>query len=101
VRALIEHAGPGICDIIIVNEEPPKRLLEAYAEEGQAPVLPDRESLASLGVRIVGANVISETQTVRHDSVRLADVILKLIDEHVATRSSFVRLTPTPQPIVG
>ncbi len=97
VRTLIEHAGPGICDIIIVNEEPPKRLLEAYAEEGQTPVLPDRDSLTSLGVRIVGANVISETQTVRHDPARLADVILKLIDEHVATRSSFVRLTPTPQ----
>ena len=97
VKTLIEHAGERVCDIIIVNEEPPKRLLEVYAEEGQSPVVPDRESLAALGVRIVGANVISETQTVRHDSTRLADVILKLIDEHVATRSSFVRLTPTPQ----
>jgi uncharacterized cofD-like protein len=94
VKTLVEHAGAGICDVIVVNEEPPKRLLEAYAVEGQTPVVPDRESLAALGVRIVGANVISETQTVRHDPARLADVILKLIDEHVATRSSFVRLTP-------
>ncbi len=94
VKTLIEHAGERVCDVIIVNEEPPKRLLEAYAEEGQAPVQPDRDALATLGVRIVGANVISETQTVRHDPARLADVILKLIDEHVATRSSFVRLSP-------
>ncbi len=94
VRTLIDHAGANVCDIVIVNEEPPQRLLEAYAEEGQSPVVPDADSLDELGVRVVGANVISETQTVRHDPAKLADVILKLIDEHVAARSSFVRLTP-------
>ena len=97
VKTLLEHAGSNVCDIVIVNEEPPQRLLEAYAEEGQTPVVPDRDTLAALGVRIVGANVISETQTVRHDPERLADVILKLIDEHVAARSSFVRLSPPAQ----
>jgi hypothetical protein len=76
---------------VIVNDEPPRRLLEAYAEEGQVPVVPDRAVLSALGVRVVGANVISETQNVRHDPHRLADVVLKLIDEHVARRSSFVR----------
>jgi hypothetical protein len=43
--------------------------------------------------------VISETDTVRHDPQRLSDVVLKLIDEHVAQRSSFVRLTPPPPPV--
>jgi hypothetical protein len=78
---------------VIVNEEPPRRLLEVYAEEGQVPVEPDRSVLETLGVRVVGAAVISETSTVRHDPGRLADVVLKLIDEHVAQRSSFVRLS--------
>ena len=45
------------------------------------------------GAPVVGAAVISETSTVRHDPGRLADVVLKLIDEHVAQRSSFVRLS--------
>jgi uncharacterized cofD-like protein len=93
VRTLLAHAGERVCDTVIVNEQPPKRLLEAYAEEGQIPVAPDRTELSRLGVRVIGAAVISETQTVRHDSQRLADVVLKLIDEHVATRSSFVRLS--------
>jgi uncharacterized cofD-like protein len=97
VRTLLAHAGHHVCDTVIVNEQPPKRLLEAYAEEGQIPVTPDTAELADLGVRVVGAAVISETQTVRHDSQRLADVVLKLIDEHVATRSSFVRLSPPAQ----
>jgi uncharacterized cofD-like protein len=97
VRTLIAQAGERVCDTVIVNEQPPQRLLEAYAEEGQIPVAPDTATLSQLGVRVVGAVVISETQTVRHDSQRLADVVLKLIDEHVAARSSFVRLSaPAP-----
>jgi uncharacterized cofD-like protein len=99
VRTLVEHAGPGVCDAVIVNEEPPRRLLEVYAEEGQVPVEPDRSVLETLGVRVVGAAVISETSTVRHDPQRLADVVLKLIDEHVAQRSSFVRLSAPPSAV--
>jgi uncharacterized cofD-like protein len=98
VRALIAQAGERVCDTVIVNEQPPERLLEAYAEEGQVPVAPDTATLWELGVRVVGAAVISETVTVRHDPNRLADVVLKLIDEHVATRSSFVRLSAPPPP---
>lgn len=97
VRALLEHAGARVCDYAIVNEEPPKRLLEAYAEGGQVPVDADRAAIAALGVRVVGANVISETQNVRHDPQRLAEVVLRLIDEHVAARASFVRVPPTKQ----
>jgi uncharacterized cofD-like protein len=104
VRALLLQSGHRVCDTVIVNDEPPRRLLEAYAVEGQTPVEPDRATLAALGVRVVGANVISETQNVRHDPQRLADVVLRLIDEHVARRSSFVRLnvenaTVAPEPI--
>jgi uncharacterized cofD-like protein len=96
VRALLEHAGAKLFDTVIVNEEPPRRLLEAYADEGQLPVEPDRKAIEAMGIRVVGANVISETRNVRHDSHRLAEVVLRLIDEHVAQRSSFVRLTAAP-----
>jgi uncharacterized cofD-like protein len=99
VRTLIEHAGARVCDTVIVNEEPPRRLLEAYEKEGQVPVTPDREALEAMGVRVVGAAVISETLTVRHDPQRLADVVLKLIDEHVARRSSFVRMSAPAAPL--
>jgi uncharacterized cofD-like protein len=96
VRALLMQTGRRVCDTVIVNDEPPRRLLEAYAEEGQSPVITDRAALAAIGIRVVEANVISETATVRHDPTRLSDVVLKLIDEHVAQRSSFVRLYPPP-----
>lgn len=91
VRTLLALAGTRVCDYAILNEQPPEKLLEAYAEGGQQPVDPDRAAIEALGVRVVGESVISETQTVRHDPTRLADVVLRLIDEHVASRATFVR----------
>lgn len=99
VRVLLEQARERVCDTVVINEEPPRKLLERYAEEGQIPVAPDRGAIEAMGLRVVGASVVSETSTVRHDPTRLADVVLKLVDEHVAQRSSFVRL-PTPGPQV-
>ncbi|GAC1306412.1 MAG: YvcK family protein [Vulcanimicrobiaceae bacterium] len=91
VRVLLEQAQARVCDTVVINEEPPRKLLEVYAEEGQLPVAPDRAVIEAMGLRVVGASVVSETSTVRHDPTRLADVVLRLIDEHVAKRSSFVR----------
>ncbi|MGH7728168.1 MAG: gluconeogenesis factor YvcK family protein [Vulcanimicrobiaceae bacterium] len=96
VEALLALSGEPVCDLVIVNEQPPQRLLETYREGGQVPVLPDRSALEALGVRVIGANVISETETVRHDATRLAEVVLRLIDEEVARRSTFVRMHAPP-----
>jgi uncharacterized cofD-like protein len=96
VRTLLEQAGAQVCDFAIVNEEPPRRLVDVYAEEGQVPVTPDRDAIEALGVRVVGAKVISEDANVRHDPQKLAEVVLKLIDGLVAERSSFMRMAASP-----
>jgi uncharacterized cofD-like protein len=99
VRALLRGAEANVCEVVVVNDELPRKLREAYAEEGQLPVPVDEEQLRSLGVRVVRANVISETQTVRHDSDRLAAVVIGIIDEAVAERASYVRFRATgPEP---
>lgn len=90
VRVLREQAGEHVCDYAVINERPPRRLLDAYAQGGQVPVKPDRRAIEELGVTVIGADVISETQTVRHDPQKLADVVLKIIDRFVANRSSLV-----------
>ena len=89
-----------VCDVVVVNDELPRKLREEYAEEGQFPVDVDEEHLREAGVRIVRANVISETQTVRHDSDRLAAVVVGIIDEAVAQRASYV-LRPSTGPNAG
>ena len=54
--------------------------------------------MRQLGVKVVRANVISETQTVRHDSDRLAAVVVGIIDEAVAERASYVRFRQSAAP---
>jgi len=91
VETLFANAGGPVCEYVIVNEQPPSRLLETYAEEGQVPVVADFERIERLGVRAVGAQVISETQTVRHDPERLAAVVFSIIDQAVAERATLVK----------
>lgn len=91
VRALLRGAKARLCDVVIVNDELPRKLRDEYAEEGQFPVELDEAALRDLGARVVRANVISETQTVRHDSDRLAAVVIGIVDEAVAERASYVR----------
>ncbi len=91
VEALLANAGEHVCDYVIVNDEPPSRLLTAYAQEGQVPVEPDLERIAALGVEPVPAAVIGETETVRHDSDKLATVVLGIVDRTVADRATLVK----------
>jgi uncharacterized cofD-like protein len=97
VRVLLDQAGARVCDIAVINNEAPRRLLERYALEGQTPVEPDVDQVEKLGVRVVRANVISETDTVRHDPLKLSDVVVRIIDQATAQRASFVK--PQAQPV--
>lgn len=97
VRALLQQAGARICDLAIINEEPPKKLADLYAQEGQLPVVADVDAVAQLGVRPVRARVISETQTVRHDSEKLSEVVVRLIDDAVVRRATYIK-RPSPAP---
>jgi len=101
VRALLHGAHANVCEVAVVNDELPHKLREAYAEEGQLPVHVDEDELRKLGVRVVRANVISETDTVRHDSDRLAAVVIGVIDEAVAERASYVRFRQSAGPSTG
>ena len=92
-EALTRNAGGRkVFDYVIVNEEAPSKLLEAYAEEGQIPVRPDAERIKELGAVPVPAKVISETVTVRHDPAKLAGVVISVIERAIAQRASFVRM---------
>lgn len=91
VAALFAHANGRVCDYVIVNDQPPSKLLDAYAEEHQTPVLDDIDAIELLGLTPVRAHVISETDTVRHDSEKLAQVVFSVIDRAIAQRARFVR----------
>ena len=91
VEALLANAGERVFDYVIVNDERPSRLLDAYAQEGQVPVEPDLERIAALGLEPVCAGVIGETETVRHDPHKLAAAVFSVIDRRVADRATLVK----------
>jgi uncharacterized cofD-like protein len=98
VEALIANAKARVCDIVIVNDEMPRKLLDVYAEERQMPVVVDKPRLDRIGMQTVRAAVISETQTVRHDPEKLAAVVIGVIDQQIAQRASYVKFKPPAEP---
>ncbi len=99
LRALLDATRARVCDIVVVNEQLPEKLRAVYAQEGQLPVEVDLAAIEALGVRPVTARVISETQNVRHDSEHLASVVVGIIDDAIAHRSSYTRRTMPPQSV--
>ncbi|MDQ2681138.1 MAG: YvcK family protein [Candidatus Eremiobacteraeota bacterium] len=102
VRALFKNAGARICDYVIVNDQPPSKLLNVYAEEGQIPVKADLENIRAMGPKPIAAHVISETVNVRHDPAKLAGIVIDVIDAAVAQRASFLKPAPViERPVVA
>lgn len=80
LRALIGHTGPGIVDYCIINSAKIfSDMLEKYKGEGAYPVVGDIENLKKLKVKIIEAHIINAKDYVRHDSVRLAKMIVDLV----------------------
>ncbi len=79
VRALVAHTNPGVLQVCIVNTRAvPDALLERYRQEHAEPVVPDVETVRKLGYQVVADEVISVQDYVRHDSDKLARLIISL-----------------------
>jgi uncharacterized cofD-like protein len=88
VKALLDHAGSGIVDLVVVNNQPVSRgMLARYEEEGAQPVKVDARELHKLGIDVVQVDLVSEgTDYVRHDPEKLARVIGQLFLERAVTQ---------------
>jgi uncharacterized cofD-like protein len=74
VRAITEHVGPVITDILVHSEVIPSDTLARYAAEEAAPVAVDTEVLRGMGLRVRETNLLSKESRagVRHDPALLA-----------------------------
>lgn len=80
VQAIIEHAGPGLIDYVLINIKTiPKDLLERYLEEGASPVEADIVRVKALGVIPLTSPLILTQDYVRHDAEQLASIVLGLL----------------------
>ncbi|RAQ47045.1 hypothetical protein B9S53_05210 [Arthrospira sp. O9.13F] len=81
IRAIDDACGHQLFDAVLVQGKvPPAQALIRYAQEDSHPVFIDREAVKELGRRMVLTNIIevdSDTGYVRHNSKRLAQVLLR------------------------
>lgn len=93
LAALERHVGAGLVDTIVINvERPSDELLRRYEAEGAHPVDPQVDRLNKMGVKVVGANLISSDNLVRHDSNRLAATLVDLLARHYSRSSDTTKL---------
>ena len=81
IRAIDRICGQKLFDAVLVQgRSPSEQALKKYAEEYSHPVFLDRSEVKKLGRRIVIANIMDEDPrfgTIRHNSKRLAGVLLR------------------------
>lgn len=88
LEALEKHIGAGLVDTIVVNiATPSEEMVKLYEEAGAEPVDPQLDRLERMGVKVVGANLLSDRDVVRHDSDRLATALIDLLARHHAKPS--------------
>lgn len=77
VRALLDHAQPGIIDICIANNrEIPEEQLRPYREEGVGPLELDRQAIEEMGVPVYEYPLATGGRYIRHDPDALAAAIM-------------------------
>lgn len=86
LRALGQHAGRQLFDVVVLNTRALSPTLEKrYAAEDAEPVAHDLEAVRGLGVEPVLADLLEEDHVARHNPRRLAQLLLDLA-AHRASR---------------
>jgi 2-phospho-L-lactate transferase/gluconeogenesis factor (CofD/UPF0052 family) len=79
-KAIIEHGGKGVIDYMLVNSTPISSDLQAfYATKGAYPVEVDAEAINALGVGFVKADILNETDVIRHDPDKLSRSVMQMV----------------------
>lgn len=85
IKAIEDHTYSGIIDYCIVNTaEIPEELKKRYLDDGAETVKVDTERINKAGIKIIGGDFISvKNNLIRHNSRRLAEVIIDLVAETI------------------
>lgn len=82
LNVVITHSKTRIIDYCIINTaEIPARLEAKYKEEMSFPIRNDIDKIRKAGVKVVEDEIIEAEDVVRHDSEKLARIIISLLEE--------------------
>lgn len=80
LATLLDHTKKKIVDYCIVNTSKiPEHMIERYKTEDKYPVVADVKEISKLNVKAVTSDIVSVENCVRHDSKKLARIIIDLI----------------------
>jgi uncharacterized cofD-like protein len=79
VRAIYQHTGSRLFDYVVINQKKiSPRVAKRYHAEGAEPAVNDTRELARLGLRCVTGDLLNERGVIRHNSTRLASLLMKI-----------------------
>jgi uncharacterized cofD-like protein len=88
LKAILAHTTAGLVDYCIVNTARiPEEMLKKYRDEGASPVIADSDNIKRLKSKVIEAHIVSTKDYVRHDSVKLAKIIIDLVSSPKKARS--------------
>ncbi|MEB3284089.1 MAG: gluconeogenesis factor YvcK family protein [Candidatus Sericytochromatia bacterium] len=96
LRVLQQYGGAELIQYIMVNEELPRRLREAYESQGQYPVRVDWPALRNMGIEIASGSLLDEVDGVRHHPDLLATALVNWWESRQAAHRSSGRDQTTP-----
>lgn len=83
LRALNEHAGGKLFDRVLLNTQPiSPAMRKRYLVQDAEPVVIDLHEIRALGVEPICADMLDEHRVARHNSDRLAQLLLDLASQH-------------------
>lgn len=80
LSTVISHAKRRIVDYVIVNTAPiPENLSAKYKGEKSAPIKNDADKIRKAGYKVIEDRIVEAGDVVRHDSNKLAQIIISLV----------------------
>ncbi len=82
VQAILSHAGRGVIDVCIANnEQVPPQVLAPYLAEGVRQIIVDPEKMEKLGIAVRSFPICEPGRYIRHNSADLAAAIMQVWQE--------------------
>jgi uncharacterized cofD-like protein len=80
IRAIHQHAGGKLIDTAVVNCSPIRPAMRRrYATEKVEPVENDLDTIRGMGIKVMQAQLLQQSEVVRHDPRATANVALRLV----------------------
>jgi len=82
LRVLLEHTDPRLIDACLINDAVVSNevALARYRNENAYPVAADEARIKAMGIKVVSTDLLSVADYVRHDSKKLTQALIKLIE---------------------